>query len=283
MTTSVGNLNAARGGQTRGTQTTLPSSTSSTLMPPPSVSLSAPASLRVPGRLPPPSTSLGPSARLTVPGRIPPSSSLAPPTTALPSRSDQQGSGIAGVGTGRAKVALRPGYSALDWARLSRDPSSSAQTKLRGSALAKAGAPAYVKISKTALAQSRAPAKRLLAARARPTATDDETLVDADMAYDNTRPLATASTDDDNHDNVDDDDEPLLTGLHARVYNLAAYLDFHPGGRSILLRLAVGRDCSSLFDKYHAWVNAHALLEPCLIGPLVDDHATSGQPAIPSR
>lgn len=59
----------------------------------------------------------------------------------------------------------------------------------------------------------------------------------------------------------------MWTVLKGRVYNLSPYLKFHPGGADILMK-AVGKDCTSLFNKYHAWVNAEFLLEKCLVGTL---------------
>lgn len=52
-----------------------------------------------------------------------------------------------------------------------------------------------------------------------------------------------------------------------QVYNITPYLKYHPGGADILMK-AAGKDGTSLFNKYHPWVNAHALLEKCLIGLL---------------
>eukprot|EP00201_Polytomella_parva_P008693 CAMPEP_0175049826 /NCGR_PEP_ID=MMETSP0052_2-20121109/6935_1 /TAXON_ID=51329 ORGANISM="Polytomella parva, Strain SAG 63-3" /NCGR_SAMPLE_ID=MMETSP0052_2 /ASSEMBLY_ACC=CAM_ASM_000194 /LENGTH=131 /DNA_ID=CAMNT_0016313993 /DNA_START=27 /DNA_END=419 /DNA_ORIENTATION=+ len=46
--------------------------------------------------------------------------------------------------------------------------------------------------------------------------------------------------------------EDAWTTLNNKVYNLTPYLKFHPGGSSILLKVA-GKDCYSLFMKYHAW------------------------------
>ncbi|KAH9774570.1 cytochrome b5 domain-containing protein RLF [Citrus sinensis] len=37
-----------------------------------------------------------------------------------------------------------------------------------------------------------------------------------------------------------------------------------------MLMKAVGKDCTALFNKYHAWVNAEFLLEKCLVGTLDD-------------
>ncbi|KAK4414482.1 cytochrome domain-containing protein RLF [Sesamum alatum] len=59
----------------------------------------------------------------------------------------------------------------------------------------------------------------------------------------------------------------MWTVLKGRVYNIAPYMKFHPGGVEMLMK-AVGKDCTSLFNKYHAWVNADFLLEKCLVGIL---------------
>ncbi|CAN0901849.1 Cytochrome b5 domain-containing protein RLF [Linum grandiflorum] len=59
----------------------------------------------------------------------------------------------------------------------------------------------------------------------------------------------------------------MWTVLKGRVYNLTPYMKFHPGGEDMLLK-AVGKDCTSLFNKYHAWVNADFLMEKCLVGML---------------
>ncbi|KAJ9685648.1 hypothetical protein PVL29_017615 [Vitis rotundifolia] len=61
----------------------------------------------------------------------------------------------------------------------------------------------------------------------------------------------------------------MWTVLKGRVYNLSPYMKFHPGGVDMLMK-AVGKDCTSLFNKYHAWVNAEFLLEKCLVGTLDD-------------
>ncbi|CAI0410049.1 unnamed protein product [Linum tenue] len=61
----------------------------------------------------------------------------------------------------------------------------------------------------------------------------------------------------------------MWTVLKGRVYNLSPYMKFHPGGVDMLMK-AVGKDCTSLFNKYHAWVNAEFLMEKCLVGILDD-------------
>ncbi|AWU73939.1 uncharacterized protein C5L36_0A05350 [Pichia kudriavzevii] len=53
-----------------------------------------------------------------------------------------------------------------------------------------------------------------------------------------------------------------------KIYNITAYLDYHPGGVDILLKNA-GRDCTALFMKYHRWVNYERILDGCFIGFLV--------------
>lgn len=63
--------------------------------------------------------------------------------------------------------------------------------------------------------------------------------------------------------------------LHGRVYNVTPYLRYHPGGPDILVK-AAGRDATALFNRYHPWVNAGALLEACLIGPLAAPEAPDG-------
>lgn len=62
--------------------------------------------------------------------------------------------------------------------------------------------------------------------------------------------------------NTRDDAWMVLSG---RVYNITPYMAFHPGGAQILMA-AAGKDGTSLFQRYHPWVNGHALLEACLLG-----------------
>ncbi|KAL4186142.1 hypothetical protein AMTRI_Chr09g12760 [Amborella trichopoda] len=59
----------------------------------------------------------------------------------------------------------------------------------------------------------------------------------------------------------------IWTVLKGRVYNISPYMKFHPGGEDMLMK-AAGKDCTTLFNKYHAWVNAEFLLEKCLVGIL---------------
>ncbi|KAI5681354.1 hypothetical protein M9H77_02581 [Catharanthus roseus] len=64
-------------------------------------------------------------------------------------------------------------------------------------------------------------------------------------------------------------EDSMWTVLKGRVYNIGSYMKFHPGGVDMLMK-AVGKDCTFLFNKYHAWVNAEILLEKCLVGILDD-------------
>ncbi|RDY05701.1 Cytochrome b5 domain-containing protein RLF, partial [Mucuna pruriens] len=73
----------------------------------------------------------------------------------------------------------------------------------------------------------------------------------------------------------------MWTVLKGHVYNISPYMKFHPGGTVInsickftcvdMLMKAVGKDCTSIFNKYHAWVNAEFLLEKCFVGTLDED------------
>mmetsp|Transcript_3509 Transcript_3509/g.5334 ORF Transcript_3509/g.5334 Transcript_3509/m.5334 type:complete len:190 (-) Transcript_3509:491-1060(-) len=58
--------------------------------------------------------------------------------------------------------------------------------------------------------------------------------------------------------------------LKGKVYNITPYLAFHPGGREILANSA-GKDVTSLFNKYHIWVNSESLIGCLLLGDLSDE------------
>ncbi|KAJ2607523.1 hypothetical protein H4S08_004800 [Coemansia sp. RSA 1365] len=53
--------------------------------------------------------------------------------------------------------------------------------------------------------------------------------------------------------------------INNKVFNITRYLDFHPGGRAQLMRVA-GKDGTALFYNTHAWVNVDAMLNKCLVG-----------------
>jgi len=51
------------------------------------------------------------------------------------------------------------------------------------------------------------------------------------------------------------------------VYDVTEYLNFHPGGKSILMTCA-GKDGTSMFYKAHPWVDINSLLKNYIIGSL---------------
>jgi cytochrome-b5 reductase len=55
-----------------------------------------------------------------------------------------------------------------------------------------------------------------------------------------------------------------------KVYNITQYMHYHPGGIPIIMKGA-GQDCTTLFNKYHRWVNLEAMLSKCLVGTIVLD------------
>ncbi|KAH9945117.1 cytochrome b5 [Epithele typhae] len=55
------------------------------------------------------------------------------------------------------------------------------------------------------------------------------------------------------------------TAINGKVYNMTAYLPYHPGGEKELMRVA-GRDGSKLFALTHAWVNVDYMLDECMVG-----------------
>ena len=59
------------------------------------------------------------------------------------------------------------------------------------------------------------------------------------------------------------------------MYDLTPYLKFHPGGTPLLVAVG-GKDATRVFDAYHAWVNAGALLASCLVGKLVEGEGGGG-------
>ncbi|XP_076941047.1 cytochrome b5 domain-containing protein RLF-like [Bidens hawaiensis] len=64
-------------------------------------------------------------------------------------------------------------------------------------------------------------------------------------------------------------EDSMWTVFKGCVYNITPYMKYHPGGVD-MLKKAVGKDCTTLFHKYHAWVNAEFMLEKCVVGILED-------------
>lgn len=63
---------------------------------------------------------------------------------------------------------------------------------------------------------------------------------------------------------------PAWSAYKGKVYHIAPYLAFHPGGEGQLLR-AAGRDGTRLFEEVHPWVNWEGMMGPCLVGFLVPE------------
>jgi cytochrome b involved in lipid metabolism len=66
--------------------------------------------------------------------------------------------------------------------------------------------------------------------------------------------------------------------LRGKVYNLSPYLAYHPGGEAIFKQV-LGRDATTLFDKYHRWVSEEGLIGKLLIGYL-DASSLSQKPKL---
>ena len=64
--------------------------------------------------------------------------------------------------------------------------------------------------------------------------------------------------------------------LSGAVYDITAYVDFHPGGAEELMRGA-GIDSTDLFNEVHKWVNFQNMLKEFLIGYLVQPPKTTLQ------
>ncbi|XP_060778127.1 cytochrome b5 reductase 4 [Neoarius graeffei] len=74
------------------------------------------------------------------------------------------------------------------------------------------------------------------------------------------------------------------TCIRGMVYNVSAYMDFHPGGEDELMK-AAGIDGTDLFDQVHRWVNYESMLKECLVGRMVVKASTAikAQPSKPEN
>jgi cytochrome-b5 reductase len=61
--------------------------------------------------------------------------------------------------------------------------------------------------------------------------------------------------------NSEDDCWTIYKG---RVYDVTAYAKVHPGGKKIFL--GSGKDCTTVFDQYHPWINCHYMIGKYQVG-----------------
>ncbi|ORX52958.1 cytochrome b5 [Piromyces finnis] len=53
------------------------------------------------------------------------------------------------------------------------------------------------------------------------------------------------------------------------IYDITEYLNFHPGGKNILIKYA-GKDGTDIFYKCHPWVDCNSLLKNYAVGSLAE-------------
>lgn len=59
------------------------------------------------------------------------------------------------------------------------------------------------------------------------------------------------------------------TVIDGFVYNLTPFLDYHPGGRAILVDSRVaGKDSTEYVQKYHRWVDTKSIMSTLVLGPV---------------
>jgi len=63
---------------------------------------------------------------------------------------------------------------------------------------------------------------------------------------------------------------PCWSSYGGKVFNIGAYLEYHPGGEGELRR-ASGKDGEKLFMEVHPWVNWENMLGECLVGIMVSE------------
>ena len=71
------------------------------------------------------------------------------------------------------------------------------------------------------------------------------------------------------------------TAYDGKVYDITNYLEYHPGGEKIML--GAGIDCTQLYNKYHRWVNGHAMLSNCCVGQYVGNDEAKEQQSTVSK
>ncbi|KAK9173852.1 Cytochrome b5-like Heme/Steroid binding domain protein [Cryptosporidium meleagridis] len=64
-------------------------------------------------------------------------------------------------------------------------------------------------------------------------------------------------------------EEDCWISYQGKVYDITKYLEFHPGGKEILLQFA-GQDVSKACSHFHHWVNCERILQFSYVGNLTD-------------
>jgi cytochrome b involved in lipid metabolism len=70
--------------------------------------------------------------------------------------------------------------------------------------------------------------------------------------------------------------------LRGRVYNIGPYLPYHPGGVAIFKNV-LGKDATSMFDKYHRWVNIDGLIGSLMIGTAATGPSQNSFSVVPPK
>jgi cytochrome b involved in lipid metabolism len=68
-------------------------------------------------------------------------------------------------------------------------------------------------------------------------------------------------------------EEDCWTIINGKVFDITEYIQYHPGGVKKLM-MGAGRDCTALFNKYHAWVNIGAMVGKCCVGTVGEEEET---------
>lgn len=123
------------------------------------------------------------------------------------------GGGGNATGSGRTKVALKPGYGLMGWVRFTSNSSNITGIQPKSGNDPRTNIITMIELSK--------------------------------------------------HDQPDD----CWIAIRGKVFNVTAYLDYHPGGMDELMKGA-GKNATSMFEDVHSWVNYESLLEKCFIGRL---------------
>ena len=70
-------------------------------------------------------------------------------------------------------------------------------------------------------------------------------------------------------------------GIHGIAYDVTVYLDFHPGGKEEILKLA-GKDATAAFLSIHPWVNYELILGKLKVGRVTSTIIKSSSSEFPA-